>query len=330
MQLNSLPKLDLARLPTPIDVLKDLSELLGVHISVKRDDLTGSELSGNKVRKLEYVLAEALDQDADVVITCGGAQSNHCRATALACRRLGLEPELFLRGATGADARTGNLFLSQLCGARVHPISAEEYRVRDQLMAARAEELAAEGRNAYVIPEGASNALGSLGYVQAMAEIRDAERGADAKFDTVVVAVGSGGTLAGLIAGAEVHGFEGRILGVPVCDDALTFQARCQLILDDLRNTYLGGLGAQASLDHFLPGFVGGGYGIATTEDLERLKDVAILTGLILDPVYTNKAFEGLLTAIRDGRIEQGSRVLFIHTGGIYGLFPYAREMPLA
>jgi D-cysteine desulfhydrase len=330
MPHRDLPRVELARLPTPIDDLKDLSEMLRVQIAVKRDDLTGCALSGNKVRKLEYVLGQALDQDVDVVLTCGGAQSNHCRATALACRRLGLEPELFLRGATDAMHTSGNLFLNHLAGALIHPLTPDEYKRRDEIMAARQEELASEGRNAYVIPEGASNALGSLGYVQAMQEIRDTEIKHDVKFDFIVVAVGSGGTLAGLLAGAQLTGFEGTILGVPVCDDALTFQDRCQEILRGMRQDYYPDLDVDVSLDNFLPGFVGGGYGICTRHDLQRLRDLVILTGLVLDPVYTNKAFEGLLAAIRDERIPEGARVLFLHTGGLFGVYPYASEVPVS
>lgn len=329
MAIPGLPRVELAQIPTPVDELESLGELLGVRLFVKRDDLTGCALTGNKVRKLEYVLGDAIEQDVDVVITCGGAQSNHARATALACRRLGIEPELFLRGAAGASSQVGNLFLDNLAGAHIHPVTPEEYGHREEIMARRREELAAEGRNGYVIPEGASCALGCLGYVDAMAEIVASEQEAEAPFDFLFAAVGSGGTMAGLLAGAQVHGFRGRILGVPVCDDGEFFRRKCERLLQQVQARYLPEVAVEVAADSFLDGFAGGGYAIASRQELERLRDIAILTGLVLDPVYTNKAFGAMLASIRDRIVPPDSRVLFLHTGGIHGLYAFAADVPV-
>jgi len=321
------PRIELARLPTPIDHLQDLSRELSVGIYVKRDDLTGAALSGNKVRKLEYVLARALEEDADTVLTCGGAQSNHCRTTAIAARRAGLDVELFLRGARECPVEA-NLFLTLLVDAAIHPLAAEEHPNVDELMTARASELGAQGRQAFIIPEGASTPLGSLGYVRCMREILDQQKDGNVTFDIIVLPVSSGGTVAGLLAGARHLGFQGRIVGVPVCDDAAHFQVIVSQLMEGIARDHLPGLDTAVPEDLLLDGFVGEGYGIATFEELERIRDLAVLTGLILDPVYTNKAFAALLSLIRDGEIEEGQRVLFLHTGGLFGLLPFRDRMP--
>ena len=329
MVIPDLPRLRLARLPTPVESLEILSELLTVDLYVKRDDLTGSALTGNKIRKLEFVLADAIRQEADAVVTCGGAQSNHCRATALACRQIGLTPELFLREADSGST-TGNFLLDRLVGAKIHNITAEEYQGRAELMERRRVELEAEGINSYVIPEGASNALGSMGYVTCMEEILETEDAEGLNFDFLITAVGSGGTFAGLLAGARLLGFGGRVLGIPVCDDAKTFAHKCENILVEMQKTLVQDLGdTSVPESDLIDGFVGEGYARATEEELQRLADIAVLTGLILDPVYTNKAFGALLTLVRDGAIPSGSRVLFLHTGGIHGLYAFGDQLPI-
>ena len=318
--LPALPRVELARTPTPIDYLEGLSDELGVGLYVKRDDLTGAALSGNKVRKLEFVLPQAMEEGAEVVITCGGAFSNHCRATAIAARRFGLEVELFLRGL-GQSPVEGNLLMDLLMGAALHHLSDEEYAAREEIMDRRARELGAEGLKAVVIPEGASSALGSLGYLRCMEEILDAQEEGHLSFDTIVVAVGSGGTLAGLLAGADLLGFPGEVIGVPVCHDAAYFRRRLRIILEEMKSRWFPKLNPEPKDSCLLEGFVGEGYGKASAEDLARIRDVAVLTGLILDPVYTSKAFSGLLSLIRSGRIPGGSNALFVHTGGLLGLF---------
>ncbi len=320
------PRVDLARLPTPVEPLPGLSDELGIQLFVKRDDLTGAAISGNKVRKLEFLMADALAREADVVITCGGADSNHCRATAVAARRLGLDVELMLRGLAAAGGQ-GNLFLDRLLGATLHDLTPSEYGRRDQHMQRRAEALAAEGRRPYVIPMGGSSPLGALGYVRCAEEIAADQRAHGTRFDVIVSATGSGGTLAGLLAGGEVYGLTERIIGVPVSDDGAHFQRVVGALLGGLRDLYMPGLRVQAEASHFRDGLVGEGYGSATDEDLRRLREVARRTGLLLDPVYTNKAFGGLVSMVESGEIVRGERVLFVHTGGLFGLFPFQERL---
>lgn len=334
---RELPFVALANRPTPLQALPGLLPRLGVGgaappaLWVKRDDLTGAELSGNKVRKLELLLADALSRGADTVLTCGGAQSNHCRATALAAARLGLQSALLLRTAEPiADPPTagqgGNLLLDALAGAQVRFISPADYRRRGALLAALADELRAQGRRPYVIPEGGSNALGSLGYAACVAELAaQVERPEEPL--TLVHATGSGGTGAGLLLGVARLGLPWRVVGVNVCDDAAYFQRTTAEILAQV--DYLDAAVVAAALMRLelRDGYVGRGYALSRTEELVLLRDVCRGSGLVLDPVYTGKAFFGMVDALRaDGRA-LGERVIFLHTGGIFGLFPVAAQL---
>jgi D-cysteine desulfhydrase len=235
--------------------------------------------------------------------------------------------ELFLRGLDEDSRAESNLFLDVLLGAALHPMTAEQYADRDAHMSRRAEELGAEGRRAFVIPEGGSNALGSMGYVRCMREIVEQQGESGIAFEHLVCATGSGGTLAGLIAGAESCGFEGRIWGVPISGDSESAAACINRVLEEMQNSHLPELARRVKPGDLLEGHVGPGYAQATDEDLERIRDMAILTGLILDPVYTNKAFGGLLRLIREKTAAPDSSILFMHTGGIFGLFPFAERM---
>ena len=287
----------------------------GPELWVKRDDLTGSVLSGNKVRKLEYLLADAVARGADVVFTCGGVQSNHCRATAIAARQLGLPCVVFLRVDDPAQPPLpqGNLLLDRIVGADVRYISRADYARRRDVMAD-----AARGRNAYIIPEGGSNALGSLGYYDCVGEL--AEQLGDAPL-TVVYAAGSGGTGAGLVAGVLHRGLPWRVVGVNVCDDRAYFEEAIGSIVEDMQAQFdLRFSFTRASLE-LLDGFVGRGYAKSRPEELTALLQLARTEGLVLDPVYTAKAWYGLVQTLgRDPRA-LGARIVFVHTGGVFGLF---------
>ena len=317
-------RLELANLPTPIQYQERLSQQLGVELYVKRDDLSGVVLSGNKIRKLEYLLFDAKQQNADTVLTCGGVQSNHARATVYAARQLAMEAEVFLRGLDNQPS-SGNLFLMRLANATTYPLSPDAYVERDKHMQERADALRAQGRTPYIIPEGGSNALGSLGYVRSMLEI---VQGID-DLDFIITAVGSGGTLAGLLAGAQITNTRAQIIGVPVCDDGHIFAQRVNLILQDLR-THIPELTIQSHENNFCDGHVGSGYALATKQELQQISTVVKDSGLVLDPVYTNKAFSGMRAMIKNARIPQQSKVLFLHTGGIFGLAPFAENFPVA
>ena len=298
----------LARLPTPLEPMPRFSAWLGADVWVKRDDLTGLELSGNKVRKLERLLADALAQGADTIITCGGLQSNHCRATAAACRRLGLRPVLLLRGDVDS-APASNHLLDVLYGADLHACTPAEYNLqRDAILAVLGGWHEGHGHRPYIIPEGGSNAIGSLAYTHAMDEL------GDETFDGVYVAVGSGGTLAGMVMGRDV----GPVNGIAVCDDVSYFEAK------------VGEIAAEAGRPvhdrwHVIDAYKGPGYGVADEATWEAIRVVARTEGLLLDPVYTGKAMAALIGEVRAGRA--GGRLLFWHTGGAFGLFDRGPEI---
>ncbi len=324
------PSVPLARTPTPIERLERVSVEEGIELHVKRDDLTGVALSGNKVRKLEFLLAAAHDARCDTVITCGGAQSNHARATAVAAVKLGLAPHLVLRGPR-PEAVDGNLFLERLLGATVRWIAREEWARRDEIMREEAAKLlAAEGRRSYVVPEGGSNALGAFGYIRCVEEIAAHERATGKDYDLVVCATGSSGTQAGLIAGKILFQRPWKVLGFAVCDSRDTFAGRVEQILLDLTTHYALRLPDAEDAFHCEDAYVGAGYSISRPEELQTIKEVAEAEALFLDPTYTGKAFHGLLREARAGRIARGSRVLFVHTGGIFGLFPKAADFQLS
>ena len=321
-----LQPLSLARLPTPLQPLPRLSAALGVELWVKRDDLTGMALSGNKVRKLDYLLAEARAQGATAVITCGGIQSNHCRATAVACRQLGLRPVLLLRGAPPDDATgpDGNLLIDVLLGAQLHWTDAAGYAERDARMAALAEQLRAAGEVPYIIPEGGSNAAGALGFVRAGQELAVQMTAEGLRFDAVVCAVGSGGTLAGLAMSGAPTGF----LGVAVCDDRAYFRQRVQDIADEAQDRF--GLRLRLTGWDVLEGFQGRGYALSRPEELRDLAWMAQEEGILLDPVDTGKAWHAMATLLRADRAALGARVLLWHTGGLLGTFGRGAELAAA
>ncbi|MBL7075045.1 D-cysteine desulfhydrase family protein [candidate division KSB1 bacterium] len=313
-------RITLANLPTRIEKLGRLSaEIGGPEIWIKRDDQTGGDLTGNKVRKLEFLLADALQKGADMVITCGGIQSNHARATAIAAVRQGMKPFLVLRGQETKEY-DGNLFLDYLVGSEFKFITEEEYEVVEDIMAEVAERLKTKGRKPYVIPEGGSNALGAMGYVKAALEIKD-QAGPDA-FDLILSATGSGGTHAGLLMGKKIFGLKSEITSVNVCDDEEKFKNRIKGIIDEAKRNYKLSLGLSKEDVKIIDGYVGPGYSQTWPEEREFIKRVARKEGVILDPVYTGKALLGLIDQIKKGRFKKCDKILFIHTGGIFGLFP--------
>ena len=313
-------RLSLAQLPTPLQPLSFPD--VGEHrLWCKRDDLTGCLLSGNKIRKLEFVLAEAQAQGADTLITCGGLQSNHCRATALLAAELGFGCELVLRGdkPTVAD---GNLLLSQLAGASIgyHPVRKFQHHL-PQLLQDAAERQRAARRTPYVIPTGASDGVGVWGYIAAAEELAGqfAEHGITEPL--VVCAAGSGGTLAGLAAGLSLFCPGAQVLGVAVCDDAEYFYRRVHEDLTECRARY-----PQADLPaptnfSLVDDYIGPGYAQAYPEVFETIASVARSSGMVLDPVYTAKAFYGMLAELRLGQVAARDLV-FVHTGGVFGVYP--------
>ncbi len=295
----------------------------GTRFWLKRDDHTGSELMGNKVRKLEYLLAEAMAQRATHVITCGGEQSNHARATALAAAQLGMKSVLILRTDDPAKppAPTGNILLDTLCGAELVWISRPAWRERNELLAAHAERIRAAGGTPYVVPEGGSNALGSWGYIRAMRELvvdlRDVPKPC-----TILYACGSGGTGAGLVMGAKLLRPAGiRVAGVNVCDDRPYFIAAIQRICDEAEARWSLGANVVNADIEIVDGHVGAGYAKSRPEELATIREVCHSDGVVLDPVYTGKAFHGICQELDKDPKRFGETVAFVHTGGMFGLF---------
>jgi len=317
------PRLPLACLPTPIARLERLSRLAGgPELWIKRDDHTGIELSGNKVRKLEFVLPEALEAGCDTLVTCGGIQSNHARATAAVAARLGLGCVLLLDA--GPDpALQGNYLLDQWLGAEVRLIRPDQVPARMELMAGICAELAGRGRKGYILPLGASNGIGVMGYAAAVAELCAQEAELGFRFDAVVCPVGSGGTLAGLVLGRARCGHPGTIYGVPIAEDAAYFRPVLEGLLADAAAILGEPMDPARAELNFLDGYAGRGYGLSRPEELDSIRLVARTEGILLDPVYTGKAMHGLLAELRKGRFAGLDRILFLHTGGLFGNFQF-------
>jgi D-cysteine desulfhydrase len=326
-------RINLARLPTPVHPLRHHGAMPNMEIFMKRDDLTGSALSGNKIRKLEFVLADAVAQKADTVLTCGGAQSNHCRATAIAAAMLGLKCRLLLRTAEPSNPPfpEANILLDLMAGAEIVWITPEQYKIRDEIFEREATSLKKAGRKPYIIPEGASNALGAWGYIRGIEElINDIANlpGGPHKDTTIISATGSGGTSAGLILGTKIFDLNARVVGVNVCDDRDYFVRTIGEICESAITDYHLQIDFSRDSDiNIIDGYVGRGYALSRPEELSVICDFARTEGIFLDPVYTGKAFFGMVQELKRDPKCFGERIIFIHTGGIFGLFPKAREI---
>jgi D-cysteine desulfhydrase len=317
-------KVFLANLPTPIHRLDRLSETFGVDVFIKRDDMTGGVETGNKIRKLEFIVADALRKGYDTIVTCGGADSNHCRATAVACARYGLHAVLLLRKPT-ADI-TGNLVLDKLVGADVRLFEPEVYysqlaNIKDEVLT----ELDRKGKKGYWVPVGASIPLGAVGYVGCAAEVADFEKKNKMSFDVIFFATGSGGTAGGLLVGSKVFDLKARIVGVNTGEDASELR-RTTLEVARGCAAIIGSPVSFKSKDVIiLNGYDAGGYGLVDENVVNTILRFAREEGIVLDPVYTAKAAAGMVGEMEKGKIRKGKKVLFIHTGGVFGLFAHRR-----
>ncbi len=328
MDFKPPPRFALAQLPTPIEAMPLSPDPdSGINIFIKRDDLTGSILSGNKVRKLEFLFYDLISSGHDTVITCGGVQSNHCRAVAAICATAGIECHLLLKGNEPKNP-DGNYFLSKLFGARPHFVSVEQYESRiDDIMRSHAKKLSAKGRKPYVIPEGGSDPLGVWGYIKALEEIKKQSESSGININTVVTAVGSGGTYAGLYLGCKLLDWDVNILGFAVCRDRIYFQKKILdicLVVERELGADLGLDPAEFDIDD---GFIGPGYARVGPIETRFIRDVAANSGLVLDPAYTSKALLGLFTRVSERKFRRGSNILFIHTGGQWGLLPMGNKL---
>ncbi len=324
-QLAKLAPLALGQLPTPLHALTGLSATLqGPEIWIKRDDLTGLGMGGNKVRKLAFLLAEALRGEADVVMTTGARQSNHARQTAAAAARAGLPCVLVLAGEALSAPPTGNHLLDRLFGAEVRWAGD-----RDPLEAlvAEAEALRESGRHPYVIPYGGSNAVGVCGFVAAMVELHQQATVQELAFTDIVLASSSGGTQAGLALGAHLLAHPARIVGISIAEEASALRRQLSALASATAN--LLEIPTSLATEDFTvtDAYLGGGYGVVGEPEREALQLLARTEGLLVDPVYTGRALGGLIDLIRQGTFTAGDRVLFWHTGGSPALFAYGEEL---
>lgn len=314
--MNHLPRLHIAHLPTPIEPLPRLSQVLkGPRLWVKRDDQTGLAFGGNKTRKLEFLLAQAQSQSARTLITAGAVQSNHCRQTAAAAAKFGFDCVLVLGGPQPAHL-SGNTLLDRLLGAELVFSPAEQ---RSSVLEDTFSRLQKEGRRPYLIPYGGSNPIGAAGYAFAIQELIE-QCGSELP-DWIVFASSSGGTQAGLMAGARIFGFSGHVLGISVdeCEEVLE-QRVSELAEETLR--LLQPETKPASWNPLInDDYLGGGYGVMGDTEVEAIQLFARYEGLLLDPVYTGRAAAGLIDLIRKGFFRAEEKVLFWHTGGTPALF---------
>ena len=325
--LEHFPRARLAHLPTPLEPLSRLSQYLGgPDLWIKRDDQTGLATGGNKARKLEFLLGDALQQGADTLITTGGPQSNHSRQTVAAAARLGLRAILALTGRAPA-LWNGNLLLDDLLGAEIRWLGDVSWWELPARIEAIAAEQRALGAKPYVIPLGGSSPLGALGYVLAMEELVQQCRGLNLAFDRIVIASSSAGTQSGLLVGAALFGFDGQITAISIGESAGELRRR----VADLAPQVAALVGAPTRLDldkvQADDRYLGGGYAVVGTAEREAVRLLAQTEGILVGPVYTGRALAGMLAMIRRGEIGAGERVLFWHTGDTAALFAYADEL---
>ena len=329
-RLNRFPRVSLAYLPTPLDDAPHLSQaLVGPTILIKRDDMTGLALGGNKMRKLEFLMADALRQGADTIITTAAAQSNMCRQTAAAARKLGLDCVLILRG-TEREEIQGNLLLDRIFGAQVQFIQITDpySNVSGEAMAQAAAELTRAGKHPYIIDlRTTSAALAALGYVAGGLELHRQLITRGIAPTRIFVATGSGGTHAGLLLASEILGLGWTIQGISV-----------QRPSDEMRGRVAQKVAAAAELLAFTTaikpddvlvddGYIGPAYGVTTPAGVEAMLLAGRTEGLVMDPVYSGKSLAGMIGHIRTGRVTRHDTIVFIHTGGAPGLFAHAADV---
>ena len=327
-------RLNLAHLPTPLEAAPRFStEITGSEVLIKRDDCTGLAFGGNKARKLEYLMAAAKDAGADTVITFGGVQSNHARATAAAARRLGMDCHLLLAGSPPEEV-SGNLLLDRILGATLTFLSLTPEQLTaeqvDAALSAASQRLRAKGREPYTIDPGGSSPLGVIGYRDAFDEMMSQVRAIGSRVAHTVVAFGTGGTLAGLILGNILAGRPLKVTGISVAPpgmpESLGIPPVRQLVREGGR---LLGYEVEPADDDIivLYDYAGKAYGAPTTEGTEAIRALAHTEGIFLDPVYTGKALAGLIDLYRRKRIAQDEGTVFFHTGGTPALFAYRRVL---
>jgi L-cysteate sulfo-lyase len=333
MHLSRFPRLHFAHLPTPLEPMPRISEHLGgPNLWIKRDDCTGLSSGGNKTRKLEFLMADAVERGADCIVTQGATQSNHARQSCAAAAKLGMESHILLEDRTGfhddAYALNGNVLLDQLHGATISLRAAgSDMNAEMELLA---QQLRDDGKKPYVIPGGGSNEIGALGYVNAAFELTYQANERSLRIDHFVHATGSAGTQAGLVVGMQAMNSGIPVYGVSVRAPKVKQEENvfglCQRTLD-----FMGLSQSLVSRDTVVANsdYVGDGYGLPTDSMVEAVKMLANYEGILLDPVYSGKGFAGLIALIRKGHFKKGENVVFLHTGGSVSLFAYPNTFNL-
>jgi D-cysteine desulfhydrase len=308
----------LCTLPTPLHRLEELSRRINRDIWIKRDDLTGFAMGGNKARKAEFLLADALQNRCDMILTAGAIQSNHARIIATGSRKLSLECHLFLKGQT-PDPPTANVLLDLLAEATIHTVSARE----DPMLAMEtfAEQMKKEGRNPYIIPVGGSNEIGAQGYASGFQELDGQLRNLPLKPTVLVFCSSSGGTHAGILVGKAMTRSQVEILGIRNDDDSNFEEAVCRVANGLARRLRLGREFHEEDI-HLNSNYVGEGYGVPSMEGKAALKELWQWEGILLDPVYTSKTMAGLIDLARKGKWAN-ERIVFLHTGGTPSSFAF-------
>lgn len=319
MSFERIPRIKLGSLPTPLDDAPRLAEAIGLkRLLIKRDDFTGMGLGGNKVRKLEFMMADAVKRGCDVVLTIGGPQSNHARLTAAAAAKLGMESILFL-GGPAVEKFDGNLLLDVLFEAEIKYIPDASVAELTHAMNSAAAELERSGRKPYVVPFGGSTPHGALGYTLAINELAGQ---LEEDFDPqIVVAAGSGGTLSGMMLGVSLFLPGARVVGIRVAKPGRSFEEICLEVGSGAAELIGAKLTPEASVPEVYDEYLGEAYGIPTEAGNEAIRLAARTEALVLDPVYTGKAFAGLIDLTRKGVIDPDRTVVFFHTGGCPALF---------
>ena len=326
-KLRQLPRTPFGFMPTPLVELKRLSQVLGgPRLWIKRDDQTGLAFGGNKTRKLEFLVGDAIAQGADTLVSGGAAQSNHCRQTAAAAAAAGLECHLALGGSAPARAN-GNLLLDHLLGAHIHWCGE---RRKGEDIPVIVEQLRRAGRKPYIVPYGGSSTVGSLGYIEAQRELADQLAASGERLTHMAFASSSGATHAGMVVGQQLFVPSTQVLGIRIEPDQPGETPLAQTVAE-LANAAAGLLGhdagVQAAAVQLCGDFVGDGYGVVGDAEREAIALLARHEGILLDPVYTGKAMAGLIGLIRRGTFAPEDRVLFWHTGGGPALFAYAETL---
>lgn len=319
-------RLELAQLPTPLMPLDRLAaELGGADLWMKRDDLSGLELSGNKIRKLEYVVADALANDCDTIVTEGTCQSNHCRATAAVCAKLGLRAVLLFRPMP-PGAPQGNHLLDLLFGAETRTYSREEFGPnRESIIEGVLGELREAGHTPRFTPAGASEPLGTWGYIRMMTELREQLAEAEISECDLVASISSGGTYAGMLLGKWLNGLDGvTIHAVPVSDDVPFHEQNVLELCQKAATDYQLDVTIEPSMLNFVDGYIGEGYAIPYPEAIQTLQLLSHTEAIMLDPVYTSKGFHAFTAGIRSGRFGKERPAIYVHTGGIFSSFAWS------